>query len=106
MASEVGRRNDHGDPTRRRDPDAVGRPPVAQVDPIGTVVVEPVTYEEAVAPLGAPGCAGGGGGGGGRAQERGEPVPAREPPQTRPPCASTMWRAIASPRPVPPSPRA
>ena len=38
-------------------------------------------------------------------KEKVDPTPSSDSAQIRPPCASTMWRAIESPRPVPPVPR-
>src|SRR3990172_5009701 len=42
----------------------------------------------------------------GKANEKVEPVPSRESTQIRPPCAATMWRGVARPRPAPPPPPA
>ena len=39
----------------------------------------------------------------GMANENVDPVPSSDSAQIRPPWASTMWRAIESPRPVPPA---
>ena len=41
----------------------------------------------------------------GIANEKVDPTPSSDSAQIRPPCASTTWRAIERPRPVPPAPR-